>query len=183
MSKRTLPALFCALLGLAVAQEIPAAPPADSTGVPIMAEPAPLPPVNVPVTMVLPAALDGVTANLKTANAEAGGLRLTLTLSSTLGKSVELLAPRDNRQECAFAPSVRVLKVGTREVVYPNGSGNAMLCAQDMSTQQLKAGGSVAYSRTLNLPAGEYMIESWFLGSADGMRVKVPAQPVRVAVK
>ncbi len=170
-------------LSLAAAQALPELPPATTTSVPLMVEPAPMPPVNVPVTMVLPGTLDGVSASLSAPLTVKGKATLVLTLKSTLNKDVALLTNRDNRQNCAFAPSIRVLKVGSRDVVYPDASGNAMLCAQDMSTETLKAGGSVRYTRTLELPAGEYMVEGWFLGSADGTRVKLGAQPVRVTVK
>ena len=188
MNKKPLISLLAALpLTLAAAQEIqpinptPATPTTSGTVEPLT--PVPDQPVNVPVTSVLPGTLDGVTATLSSPLTLKGKATLVLTLKSTLSKDVALATNRDNRQNCAFAPSIRVLEVGTRKVVYPDGSGNVMLCAQDMSTQTLKANGTLRYTRTIELPAGEYMIEGWFLGSADGTRVKIGAQPAKVTVK
>lgn len=181
MFKRTLTTAL-ALCALAAAQEIPpVSTPNGQPTTPIEVVPAPLPPADAAVMQVPPSPLKGVSAKLTSANAEAGQLRLSLTLSSTLKQDVRLMAARDNRQDCATAPLVRVLRVGSREVVYPLGS--AKICTQDMSSEVLNAGGSLSYNRTLNLSAGEYMVESWFLGLTDNQRVKVSALPVRVTVK
>lgn len=188
MNKKTLISLLAALpLTLAAAQEIqpvnpnPATPTTPGSVEPLT--PVPDQPVNVPVSSILPGTLTGVNATLSSPLTLKGKATLVLTLKSTLNRDVALATNRDNRQNCAFAPSIRVLKVGTREVMYPDGSGNAMLCAQDMKTDTLKAGGSVRYTRTLDLPAGEYMIEGWYQGLAGESRVKISAQPVKVTVK
>lgn len=179
--KKRLTAMTLTLLGLAAAQEIqPVSPTPTAPGT---VEPLPLPPVNVPVTFVLPGKLEGVSAALSSPLALKGKASVVLTIKNTTTKTVGLATNRDNRQNCAFAPSLRVIRVGTREVVYPDGSGNTRLCAQDMKTDTLRAGGTLHYTRTLNLPAGEYMIEGWYLGSADGSRVKIDAQPLKVTVK
>lgn len=180
--------LACLLMvSTALAQEIsplgPVTPATPSLPVIEPIQPAPQPPANVPVTLVAPASLPGVTATLSSPLTLKGRATLVLKLNSTLKTPVKLMTNRDNRQDCVFAPSVRVVKVGTREVAYPNGSGNVKLCAQDMKVASLPAGGSTHFTRTLDLPTGEYMIEGWFLGSADGTRVKIDAAPIRVTVK
>ncbi|RJF71609.1 hypothetical protein D3875_08505 [Deinococcus cavernae] len=184
--KKTLLALLT-LLPLAAAQEIqpinpsPTTPSTPGTVEPLT--PVSSQPVNVPMPSAQPSTLSGVNATLSAPLALKGKATLVLTLKSTLKNDLALAANRDNRQNCAFAPSIRVLKFGTREVVYPDGSGNAMLCAQDMKTDTLKAGGSLRYTRTLELSAGEYMIEGWYQGLAGDNRVKIGAQPVKVTVK
>ena len=77
---------------------------------------------------------------------------------------------------------MRVLEVGTRRVVYPPAEDSAqpMLCAQDMFMETVPAGGSLKLERSLNLPKGDYMIESWF-GSAGGS-LRLSSEPVRVTV-
>ncbi len=111
-------------------------------------------------------------------------VRLTMTVSNSNSSAQpqELSAPRDNRQDCSFGPLVRVLEVGTRRVVYPPAEDSAqpMLCAQDMFMETVPAGGSLKLERSLNLPKGDYMIESWF-GSAGGS-LRLSSEPVRVTV-
>lgn len=199
MKRNTLLALLAALpLTLAAAQEIQPINPSPLPPGPAEPFPTPLtpqvptpqtPPSTQPVLNPVPttpnvfASLVGVTATLSSPLTLKGKATLVFTLKSTLNNDLTLMTNRDNRQNCAFAPSLRVLKVGTREVVYPDGSGNAMLCAQDMKTDTLKAGSSVRYTRTVTLPAGEYMVEGWYLSLAGEQRVKVAAQPIRVTVK
>ncbi|MFC6591198.1 hypothetical protein ACFP81_03570 [Deinococcus lacus] len=108
-----------------------------------------------------------------------GELPLTLVVFNQATEAMTLSAARDNRQNCAVAPLVRVLEVGTRRVVYPPAEAEPMLCAQDMDIRTLEPAGSTSFSRTLKLPAGEYMVEGWH--PANGQ--KVPAQPVRVSVR
>ena len=139
-------------------------------------------PVAVPVS-VQPARLDNVSAVLSAPRSVKGKLPLTLTLKSSRASALKLQVPRDNEQNCVTAPTVRVLKVGTREVVYPKPGQEPRLCAQDLRSDTVPARGQVQYTRDLDLPAGEYMIEGWLTGFADDLRVKVPAQPVRVTVK
>ncbi len=118
-------------------------------------------------------------AELSAPRSVSGELPLTLTVYNVGGKDLFLAAPRDSRQNCAAAPLVRVLEVGTRRVVYPAPDAEPLLCAQDLDIRTVAAGGSVVYTRTLNLPAGEYMVEGWHTGGGQ----KVPAQPVRVTVR
>lgn len=178
--KRLFMLALASLTVLAAAQEIlpinpepPAQPPALTP-----AQPVPAPPSDNQFQ-----SLSGVSATLSAPLTLMGKATLVLSLKSTLDTPVNLLARRDNRQDCAFAPMIRVIQVGTREVVYPSGGGKVKLCAQDMSTETLKAGGTLRYTRTVELPAGEYMIEGWFQGFAGDLPVKIPAQPVRVTVK
>ena len=139
-------------------------------------------PVKVPAA-VQPARLDNVSAVLSAPRTVKGKLPLTLTLKSGRAAALKLQVPRDNEQNCVTAPTVRVLKVGSREVVYPPVGGEPRLCAQDLRSDTLSAKGQVNYTRELELPAGEYMVEGWLTGFADGLRVKVAAQPVRVTVR
>ncbi|GHF92927.1 hypothetical protein GCM10017783_00980 [Deinococcus piscis] len=125
----------------------------------------------------------GLTARASVARYTSSPVKLTLTVSNQTEREQELSASRDNRQDCAAGPMVRVLEAGSRNVVYPPaGNGNAMLCAQDLFVKTVAAGGSVRLERTLDLPAGDYMIESWFSGNAADGKVKLPAEPVRVTV-
>jgi len=124
-----------------------------------------------------------VDATLRAPRRVTGPVPLTLTLSSSRAAPVPLSLGRDNDQNCAFALTVRVLRVGTREVVYPAPGDEPRICTQELLTRTLPAQGRAVFSRTLTLPAGEYMIEGWFAGFADEGRVKVPAQPVRVTVR
>lgn len=123
----------------------------------------------------------GFSARSAAARYTSSPVRLTMTIQNTGGQAQELSAPRDSRQNCTFGPLVRVLEVGTRKVVYPpaEGQGEPMLCAQDMWMETVVAGGSVKLERTLDLPAGDYMIESWF---GSGAQAKIAAEPVRVTV-
>ena len=131
-------------------------------------------------TVAVPADL---TARTSVTRYTSSPVKLTMTVANQTGREQELSAPRDNRQDCAAGPLVRVLEVGTRNVVYPPaGNGNAMLCAQDLFVKTVAAGGSVRLERTLNLPAGDYMIESWFSGNAADGKVRLAAEPVRVTV-
>lgn len=126
---------------------------------------------------------DGVTATLAAPRRVAGTLPLTLTLKSVRPVPVRLDVGRDNDQNCAFAPTVRVLRVGTREVVYPAPGEGPRICTQELLSKAVPARGSAVFTRDLDLAPGEYMIEGWFAGFADEERVKIPAQPVRVTVR
>lgn len=130
-----------------------------------------------------PGAPGGVGATLAAPRSVGGTVPLTLTLKSSRTAPLPLSLGRDNDQNCAFAPTVRVLRVGTREVVYPVPGAEPRICTQELLTRTLPARGSVVFTRDLDLPAGEYMIEGWFAGFADDERVKIPAQPVRVTVR
>lgn len=181
--------LLLPLLGLAAAQTTatqtttPQNVPPQGTVLPapVLLE-TPAVPEPVPAA-TLPARLDNVSAVLSAPRSVKGKVPLTLTLKSSRAAAVKLEVPRDNEQNCATAPTVRVLKVGSREVVYPKPGQEPRLCAQDLRSDTVAAKGQVQYTRDLDLPAGEYMIEGWLTGFADGLRVKVPAQPVRVTVK
>ncbi|MDL2344935.1 hypothetical protein QOL99_12360 [Deinococcus sp. MIMF12] len=140
------------------------------------------------VTVIPPPAsvqtvLDDVRASLSAPRTAQGPLRLSLTLRSSLAFALPLDVSRDPRQNCAFVPSVRVLRVGTREVVYPTPGAEPRLCAQDLESRVLAAGGETTFTRELDLLPGEYMVEGWYAGLLGGERVKVPARPVRVTVR
>ncbi|WP_261664491.1 hypothetical protein [Deinococcus sp. Marseille-Q6407] len=140
---------------------------------------APLPTPQKTVAQV-PA---GLSAHASAPRYTSGPVRLTLSIANASDQSQTLSAPRDNRQECVAAPLVRVLEAGSRSVVYPPArSGNATMCAQDMLIKEVPAGGSLHLERSLDLPAGDYLIESWFSGNAADGNVKLPAEPVRVTV-
>lgn len=173
-----------ALLGLSAAVAV-APEPAQSQLPALVETPSQPEPATHPTTppVMAPARLDNVSAVLSVPRTVTGKVPLTLTLKSNRTAAVKLEVPRDNEQNCATAPTVRVLRVGSREVVYPPAGQSPRLCAQDLRSDTLGAGKQVGYLRDLDLPAGEYMIEGWLTGFADGLRVKVPAQPVRVTVK
>lgn len=181
MSPRAL--ALAALLGLpplAFAQEF--APMSSPASTPPPGVVTPAPPAADPASPT-PTAPEGVTATLAAPRSGGGPLALTLTLTSARDTPVAFGVGRDNRQNCALAPTVRVLRVGTREVVYPVPGEEPRLCSQELQGGTLTARGRVTFTRDLDLPAGEYMVEGWFAGFADGVRVKVPAQPVRVTVR
>ncbi|AFZ66008.1 hypothetical protein Deipe_0408 [Deinococcus peraridilitoris DSM 19664] len=125
-------------------------------------------------------ALSAQSAAPRTASAAQGvNVSLTLRNSSTMVQTVSF--GRSSAQECATAPHVRVLRVGSREVVYP--AGEPRFCTQELRSESVPAQGSVTLSRTLNLPAGEYMIEVWAKGFLNDEMVFIPADPLRVSVK
>lgn len=111
-----------------------------------------------------------------------GEVRLTLTLR-TQGSSGQLQTARG--QDCAFAPQVRILEVGTRRVVYPDARREPLICTQELRTDRLSAGveGAVVFERSVRLPAGEYVVESWYRGFYNDEEVRVPALPTRVTVR
>ncbi len=174
-------ALSLPALAQAALPEIPPTPIQDTA--PVISQPAPLtnPPVAAPT--LVPVMLDKVTATLSAPRTVSGEFTLSLTLNNAQAQALSFSAGRDSDQNCAAAPSVRVLQVGTRAVVYP--TGQKRICTQEMKVLTAPAGGSATFERTLSLPAGEYMIEGWFQGFAgsDGQRVKVSAQPIRISVK
>lgn len=124
----------------------------------------------------------GLTARTTAPRYTSSPVRLSIMLQNSSAQAQDLSAARDNRQGCVAGFMVRVLEVGSRKVVYPAEGGEPMLCAQDMWTQTVPAGASVRLERTLELPAGDYMIESWFGGNAGNGSVKLAAEPVRVTV-
>ncbi|GAA5511739.1 hypothetical protein Dcar01_00452 [Deinococcus carri] len=185
MTPRPLAALavLLALPSAPLAQEIPPMSPLGSgTGTPVLVQPAPLPPVAAEPTPA-PARPEGVTATLTAPRRVTGRVPLTLTLKSSRAVPVTFGVTHDNDQNCAFAPTVRVLRVGTREVVYPVPGASPRICTQELMSRTVPARGSTTFTRELDLPAGEYMVEGWFAGFGNKLQVKVPAQPVRVTVQ
>ncbi|MFB9994220.1 hypothetical protein ACFFLM_19885 [Deinococcus oregonensis] len=182
-------ALLAALLlwpvvsaGAASLPELPPMAPVENWQ-PIFVEPAPIPigsSVGVPSRPVAVPA--GLSATLTAPRSVAGRVPLSLKVTNASAAAVQLGAARDNDQNCAVAPLVRVLRVGTREVVYPV-AGEPRLCAQDFRTDSAGVGEAVTYTRDLDLAPGEYMIEGWFAGSVNDAAVKISAQPVRVTVR
>ncbi|MDB5044806.1 MAG: hypothetical protein JWQ08_856, partial [Deinococcus sp.] len=176
------PALLAALLlwpvlgptsvGAVSLPELSPTTPATENWQPIFAEPAPIPIGSIPVSSPVGVAPDpvavptGLTATLTAPRSVTGRVSLTLKVTNTSPKAVQLGAARDNDQNCAVAPLVRVLRVGTREVVYPV-AGEPRLCAQDFRTDTAGVGEAVKYTRDLDLLPGEYMIEGWFAGSVN----------------
>lgn len=143
-------------------------------------QPAPFMPVQAPQT---PLMLEKVSATLQIPRTVGTEFSLSLTLQNGQTVPLKLSAGRDSDQNCTAAPSIRVLQVGTRDVVYP--VGDKRICTQEMVERTAPAGGSAVFERTLKLPAGEYMVEGWFQGFARtaGQLVKISAQPVRISVK
>ena len=169
--------------------EIPATPAQTETNQPDLSQPVPdtsTPPASLPApspVMPTPLALNSVNAALSAPRTVSGEFTIGLVLTNNQAKALSFSAGRDSDQNCAAAPSVRVLQVGTRAVIYP--TGEKRICTQEMKIQTAPAGGRTTFERTLKLPAGEYMIEGWFQGFAGdlGQLVKVGAQPIRITVK
>ncbi|WP_420595800.1 hypothetical protein [Deinococcus sp.] len=190
-----LPAAFQTAAAQTDMPEIPPiAAPAETAPLPEILPSTPTPSVpnmptsNLPAAPAKPAApvygtLDKVNAALGVPRTVSGEFTLSLALQNKQATSMNFSAGRDSEQNCAAAPAVRVLQVGTRTVVYP--TGEQRICTQEMTSQTAPAGGTATFKRTLKLPAGEYMVEGWFQGFAGGTgnRVKVSAPPVRITVK
>lgn len=177
-------ALSLPALAQAALPEIPPTPLQDTaptSTVPTANQPAA--PLVAPPEALTPLKLDKVSADLNAPRTVSGEFTLSLTLKNDQATALSFSAGRDSDQNCAAAPLVRVLQVGTRAVIYP--SGQKRICTQEQQVQTAPAGGSATFTRTLTLPAGEYMIEGWFQGFAGkaGQQVKVSAQPVRISVK
>lgn len=111
-----------------------------------------------------------------------GELNVKLTLSNLGPNSAMLVASRDSRQDCAFGPLLRVLKVGTREVVYPT-QDSPRICTQDALNTDLGKDKSLTLTHKLRLEPGEYMLEGWFQGGVNGVARQVAAEPVRLTVR
>lgn len=181
--------LLTALLSLSV---LAAAQNTTVPEIPPVTTPAPSGPVvsPTPATPTAPSvpapaavALPDVQANLFVPRTVTGKVNLTFTIRSSRATPITFGVRRDNDQNCATAPQVRVLQVGTRAVVYPVPGAAPRLCAQDLETKTAPARGNVTFTRELDLAPGEYMVESWLTGFADNLLVKVPAAPVRITVK
>lgn len=153
-------------------------PPEPTTQAPV----APRPSSPAQPAPVAPAVLPGLSATLFVPRTVTGALTLTFTVRSTRLSPVVFGVRRDNDQNCAFAPLMRVIEVGTQRVVYPV-TGQQRLCTQEIVTKSTAVSGNVSFTRTLTLPAGEYMLESWLSARVDNAAVRVPARPVRVTVK
>ena len=151
--------------------------PALPSSTPVLVTPAPL-----------PTTLERVSASLKAVqtgpNQGDGELTLNLTLLNGQAKALAFSAGRDSAQNCAAAPLLRVLRVGTREVVYPV-AGEKRICTQELIIKTALLGGSTVFSRTLKLAPGDYVVESWFQGFAGPMqsRVRLSAPPLRVSIR
>ena len=111
----------------------------------------------------------------------AEGVAVEITVKNAGAADQVVSFGRSSAQNCAFAPHVRVLKVGTREVVYP--SGEPRICTQELRGETVPAGGEAKFTRTLDLAPGEYMIEGWAKGFAGDAQVFLPGEPGRVSVK
>ena len=158
--------------------------------IPPMTAPLPSPPAEPPAPSTAPSvptpaavALPEVSANLFVPRTVTGPVGLTFTVRNSSASAITFSVRRDNDQNCVTAPQVRVLQVGTREVVYPVPGAAPKLCAQDLETKTAPARGNVTFTRTLDLPAGDYMVESWLTGFANDLLVKVPGAPMRITVK
>lgn len=147
------------------------------------AAPAPATPTAPSVPAPAAVALPEVQANLFVPRTVTGKVNLTFTVRSSSKAPITFSVRRDNEQNCAAAPQVRVLEVGTRAVVYPVPGASPRICAQDLETKTAPANGNVTFTRELELAPGEYMVESWLTGFANDLLVKVPAAPVRITVK
>ena len=140
-------------------------------------------PANAPATALAATFVSGLSAKTSVARSVIGAVEVVFVVQNKGSLGLNLSLSRNNMQDCTFGPSLRVLRVGTREVMYPQPGASPKLCPQDMSTATVLSGSNINYSRKLNLGAGEYMIESWIIGLKDGQTVKVVAAPLRMTVK
>ncbi|GGO29342.1 hypothetical protein [Deinococcus humi] len=162
---------------------VPEIPPVTTPLPSTPASPAPATPTAPSVPAPAAVALPDVQANLFVPRTVTGKVNLTFTVRSSRATAITFSVRRDNEQNCATAPQVRVLEVGTRAVVYPVSGASPRLCAQDLETKTAAAKGNATFTRELELTPGEYMVESWLTGFAGDLLVKVPAAPVRITVK
>lgn len=100
----------------------------------------------------------------------AGGIEVSLRLTG----QGEYLLGRANRQNCATAPHVRVLEVGTRRVVYP-AETPGVVCTQDVVSV-----GEGDVTRRIELPSGHYVVEAWVPASGEMPKLRAPYAVVRV---
>ncbi|PYE55841.1 hypothetical protein [Deinococcus yavapaiensis] len=122
----------------------------------------------------------GLTISSTAATVTGGKVNVSATVRNTTSTSQTLSLGRNNFQECAFAPHVRVLRVGTRDVVYPRAEPR--ICTQELRAETLAANGEFKFERDLNLEPGEYVVEVWVKGFANDAPVFLSGQPVRVNV-
>ncbi|MFC4424862.1 hypothetical protein [Deinococcus navajonensis] len=108
----------------------------------------------------------------------AGPVPVSVNVMNHTGQDVTLSLPRDSRQFCAAAPHIRILRVGTREVVYPLAYTDRM-CTMDMVSTVLKAGTVVPFTRSVTLPKGHYLIEAWIPG-VNGQKLRTPYRVFKV---
>ncbi|MFC4452807.1 hypothetical protein [Deinococcus sonorensis] len=139
--------------------------------------PSDLTPLSAPA-----ATLPGLSAALSSARTADGRLTLSLSVKNAGPATVALTLSRHSDQNCAFAPLIRVLRVGTREVVYPVAGAEPRLCTQEVQGASLGAGESTSFSRTLDLPPGDYVVEGWLSALAGAQPVRVPAAPLRLTL-
>ncbi|AZI42135.1 hypothetical protein EHF33_04735 [Deinococcus psychrotolerans] len=182
---KLLPLLLLGLLSLPAAAQstLPEIPPVGSQpAVPLSTSAPTLPDTNNMAARAV-RSMEGVSAILQIPRTVGTEFSISLTLKNGQLSPMNFSAGRDSDQNCAAVPSIRVLQVGTREVVYP--TGDKRICTQEMVERTAAAGGSATFERTLKLPAGEYMVEGWFQGFAGEpeQTAKISAQPVRISVK
>ncbi len=123
----------------------------------------------------------GLTAKISTYRTANELINIVFSLQNSQPKIVSMGLTRNNTQDCTFGPFMRVLKVGTREVVYP--VGNEKICAQDFNTAQVPAQGSLNYTRQFKLISGDYMLESWINSIIDNQVIKISAPAIRLSFK
>lgn len=131
------------------------------------------------------AALPMHVSDVRVAPAE-GGVRVSLAVTG----SGQVYLPRNPRQNCATAPHVRILEVGTRRVVYPVNVTPGALCTQDVQVLapgqgdlgtplDPEASGTVWVERVIALPPGHYIVESWIPATGELPQLKAPYRAVR----
>lgn len=115
------------------------------------------------------------------ARAVPGGIEVTFDVMNS-GTTRLLTLPRASSQNCEPFLHVRVLRAGTRELVYP--TREASLCAQDMVTLTVPAAEvsrsaalpapapELKLSRRLNLAPGRYVVEAWIPAGGVEPRVR-----------
>lgn len=116
---------------------------------------------------------------------------MTLELINT-GSTRLLTLPRSAAQNCEATVHLRVLRVGTREQVYPRGEGR--LCTQDVVNltvpsspltqsprgQIVDAERTLRLNRELKLEPGLYLVEAWVPAGGREPRIRGTYAIVRV---
>lgn len=111
-----------------------------------------------------------------------GEVVVSAQLTNTQGTPLRLFWSRDPQQDCTPSLRVRVLKAGSRDVVYPNATEQQSFCTADVREQVIAPGKVHQEARTLVLAPGRYAIEVRIPGVGSAMNA-VRAGYVMVTVR
>lgn len=91
---------------------------------------------------------------------------INVKITNTGSRPLDLLWSRNPRQSCVASLWVRVLKAGSRAVVYPTSPSQSVFCPQDVGVQTLQPGQTAHHGRHLVLPTGRYAVEVTLPGNS-----------------